>query len=538
MRRLDRVSLIPLASLLAAAPAFAQLGFLKPAPTPPAPAAPAESEEAAPDSPRASLSRFLDLARRSDFAGAAKFLELSNEDRVRGDEIAKRLKAVLDQHLWIDLAKVSARPDGDEADGLAGDVEEIGHVAATGGALEPVRLVKRRAGAETIWQFSRRTLQRVDGWYAALPHRWILDRLPDDLRRSGPRDVARWQWVGLLGLVPVCAILGFLLGRLSGRLLRRLSSRTASRWDDEVALRLGGPLALAWGLALFAVAVPYLELYAPGRQLVGQILKAGVALAIFWAVLRLVDVLREGLLVSPWAANRRALRSFLPMGSRITKLFVGALGVVSALAALGYPVASLLAGLGIGGIVLALAAQKTVENLFGAFSIGVDQPFREGDAVRFEGVEGTVEQIGLRSTRIRTLDRTLVSLPNGKLADSRIESVAARDRIRFHATLGLSYDAKPGQIRAIVAAVRALLNDHPGISRLDPVQVHFRELTDSSLNVVVNAWFATGDWAEFLEIRQEMLLRILEAVAAEGLTLAFPSRTIYLAGPAPNSPVV
>jgi MscS family membrane protein len=190
-------------------------------------------------------------------------------------------------------------------------------------------------------------------------------------------------------------------------------------------------------------------------------------------------------------------------------------------------VASLLAGLGIGGIALALAAQKTVENLFGSVSIGVDQPFRVGDFVKIEDVVGTVETIGMRSTRVRTLDRTLVTFPNGKLADTRAETFAARDRIRLFANLGLSYATTSGQMRQVLAEIERALRGHPKIWP-EGVSVRFNALRESWLEVEATAWFQTTDWNEFTGIRQELLLRFMEIVERSGTSLAFPTRTVHL----------
>jgi MscS family membrane protein len=205
-----------------------------------------------------------------------------------------------------------------------------------------------------------------------------------------------------------------------------------------------------------------------------------------------------------------------------------ALGAVAVLNELGFKVASLLAGVGIGGIALALAAQKTVENVFGSVSIGVDQPFRVGDYVKIEdAVAGTVETIGFRSTRIRTLDRTLVTIPNGKLADMRSETFAARDRIRFFVNLGLAYGTTAAQVRAVLGEIEALLARHPQIHP-EGLSVRLTALAESSLNVEVACWFATADFGAFTRIRQEMLLAFLEIVERAGAELAFPTRTVHL----------
>jgi MscS family membrane protein len=218
----------------------------------------------------------------------------------------------------------------------------------------------------------------------------------------------------------------------------------------------------------------------------------------------------------------------VPLLRKISKAAALAVGLVAVLTELGFQVASLLAGLGIGGLAVALAAQKTVENLIGSLSIGVDQPFRVGDFVKVEDFVGTVESIGMRSTRFRTLDRTIVTMPNGKLADTRTETFAPRDRIRLYANLALSYDTTADQMRKVLSDIEGALRVHPRLSR-DAPSVRFTELREWAMNVEVVAWFQTTDWNEFTGIRQDLLLRFMEIVEAAGTSFAFPVREVRLA---------
>jgi MscS family membrane protein len=168
-------------------------------------------------------------------------------------------------------------------------------------------------------------------------------------------------------------------------------------------------------------------------------------------------------------------------------------------------------------------------------SIGVDQPLREGDFVRVAGFLGTVEAIGLRSTRIRTLDRTLVTIPNGQLADQHVESFAARDRILLSCTLGLVYETSAAQMRAILERLERLLRAHPKVWP-DVVVVRFQGFGASSLDVGLMAWFQTSDWNEFRDIRQEIFLDVMAVIDAEGSAFAFPTQTIHVAAPSPAGP--
>jgi MscS family membrane protein len=157
----------------------------------------------------------------------------------------------------------------------------------------------------------------------------------------------------------------------------------------------------------------------------------------------------------------------------------------------------------------------------------LSQPFREGDFVRIEDFVGTIEVIGLRSTKIRTLDRTLITIPNGKLAEMRLESYSVRDRMRLACSIGLVYSTSPAQLRAVLSGLERVLHQHPKIWP-DAVVVRFKELGDSALLIEVMAWFQTADWSEFQLIRQDILLQFMEVVAESGSSFAFPSRTVYL----------
>jgi MscS family membrane protein len=207
-------------------------------------------------------------------------------------------------------------------------------------------------------------------------------------------------------------------------------------------------------------------------------------------------------------------------------VFVAVGGLVATLAALGYPVATVLAGLGIGGLALAFGAQKTIENLFGSISLAADQPFRVGDFVKVGAFTGNVERIGMRSTCIRTLDRTVVTIPNGQLADMQIEDFAPRDRIRFAATLTLVYGTSEAQVRRVLTEIEALLRANPKVWP-NPV-AKLLAFSPSSLDVEVQCWFATSDYDEFRELRQEALLGIMRIVAEAGTSLA-PTQTLHVA---------
>jgi MscS family membrane protein len=473
---------------------------------------------------------FLDFARRGQYAAAAQYLDLPDSLRARGAEIARQFHAVLERRIWVEPEMLSAASLGDTTASLPRGVQRLGQIEGREGRMEAVMLVRVTRGVEQRWVFSRNTVLRVPGWYDALEDRWALEHLPPMLLRAGPLGLNWWQWLALPFYLGVCWLVGTLGSRASHAVLTRATSRARSEWVDAILPRVGGPLTLVLALAAAAALLPLLALDLRGGALAGRTLRAGSVLVFFWSLWRLVDVLRQVSGSARWAPEGPAAQAGLVLVARTAKVMVVAMAGVAVLSAFGFPVASLITGLGIGGLVLALAAQKTVENLFGAFSIGVDQPLRVGDYVKVDEFAGTVEAIGLRSTRIRTLDRTLVTMPNGKLADSRIESYTARDRMRLHCTIRLVYGTTATQLRAVLEGLEGVLHAHPLIWT-ENVIVRLHELALSSLNVEVQAWFLTSDWNEFRLIRQEVLLQFMEVVERSGTRFALPAQEVYVAPP-------
>ena len=512
-----------------AAPAIPRLPTPRPSTAPlPTPAASPEPVPEAPDSPRGSLRAFLDLTtRRGDYARAARYLALPAADEARGPVLAWRLRAVLERRLHVDLDTVSAVADGNTQDALPTGVDAIGSLPDGKGGSDSVFMVRTRDAAGPFWAFSRQTVARIDTWYDALPDRWVRDWLPEQFQRYGPGELMWWQWLALPALMLIALAAGRVLGGATRGVLRRLIERTPTPWGDRLLERVSPTLTLLWTMAVAALLLPRLALLPGAHAYVRSLLGGLATFAIFWSLWRSVDVWTHVLLERPWAADNASARSLLSVTGNLVKVLVALGGVAATLTAFGYPVVTVLAGLGIGGIALAFGAQKTIENLFGSISIAADQPFRVGDFVRVEDFTGNVERIGMRSTQIRTLDRTLITLPNGRLADMRIEDFASRDRILFAPTITLVCGTSEAQVRRAVEGIERLLRAHPKVWP-DNVVAKLRAFGPSSLDLEVLCWFRTTDVNEFRELRQEALLGIMRSVEEAGTSLAFPAATVQL----------
>lgn len=488
----------------------------------PAPAATTEQDEAA-DSPRASVRAFIDLCDRGRYELAERYLDLPHGTEKRGPELARKLCVVLSERLIVDPDRLSASAQGKKEDGLPAGTEELGKIDGGKGKSIAVRIVRhepRTPEDEARWVFAQSTVQSIDPLYASLKGRWVRDHLPAFLVAQGPLSLYYWQWVAIPLLALVCLAIGRIIASLTGSIARRLAARWPNaKWWQRLTVRLARPFTMGWALVFFWIVLPYLALTLRAEDLIERLLRALGYLAFFWGLVRTVTIAGDEIAEAEWARTQPNVRAVTSVGVRLGKVVVGALALMVALSELGYPVTTVVAGLGIGGVALALAAQKTVENLFGSISILADQPFRVGDTIRVDGVEGAVETIGLRSTRLRTIERTLVIFPNGKLADMRIESLGPRDRIRFSTKLPLARETTPEQLEKLVPDLRARLEKHGSVVAED-VLVRLSAIGDASYDVDVAAPVDTVDNKEFVRIREELLLTCLRSVDTVGAKLA------------------
>ena len=345
-----------------------------------------------------------------------------------------------------------------------------------------------------------------------------------------------WHWTILLALIALAYAIGALVVR--GVFRAGLSVAESSRiaLDESSAGRITAPARMAVSVAIFYGGASALQLPDQANEPVSAVCKVLIVVSVAWLLSRLVDLFSVH--AERRLAGRRNTASVMlvPLCRRAAKAFIYILAVLSVLQNLGFSIGGLLAGLGIGGIAVALAAQKTLENLFGGFVLVADRPVRIGDFCRAGEHLGTVEDIGIRSSRIRTLDRTLVSVPNAELSTIRIENYSVRDMMRLHTVLQVGYGTTPDQMRYLLVELRRMLYAHPRTLQ-DPCRVRFINFGAHSLDIEIFVFIDTKDWNEFTGIREDINLRILDIVAGSGAYFAYPSQTLYLGrdtGPDPE----
>jgi MscS family membrane protein len=279
--------------------------------------------------------------------------------------------------------------------------------------------------------------------------------------------------------------------------------------------------------ALIRWAVAFLDLPLLERQFWATIATLFVIISVAWMLVQLNAYAEYRISRRFQGASLGEVAALLRLGRRIADMLVVSLGVIVAFRFFGFDPTAALAGLGIGGIAVALAAQKTLENVIGGLSLVFDKAVKVGDFLKFGDTSGTVDSIGLRSTRIRTLDRTILSVPNGQIANAGIETISARDMFWFHHFLGLEYATTPAQMRTVIEGIQRVLTDHPAVDRTT-IRARFLRFGPSSLDVEIFAYVYAANWDRFLDIQQDFLLKIMEIVERAGSQIALPSQTLHV----------
>lgn len=489
-----------------------------------APAAPAD--ELGRETPRSSVRGFLAAAGEGDYEAAAAYLDVGRLPAgvgMNATELAHALKVVLDRKLWIDLDSLSDERSGREGDGLPASRELVGEIAVEDGRTVGVLLQRVTDGGVQVWKFASPTLAQVPDLYERFGY-GILERyLPAmvfELRIAG---VPLIEWAGVVVAVVVAFVLAYFITGVVTWLLRRSDSELS----QQVSRFVKGPLRLAVGVMIFAAGEQFLHLTVTARAILNALEAILMTAAVAWTALRLVDVFGTMLTRKLIVRGQGSAVSAVPPARKAVKVLVVAFALIAMLGTLGFNITALIAGLGVGGIAFALAAQKTIENMFGGITLFANQPVRVGDFCRFGDNIGTVEDIGLYSTRVRTNARTVITVPNADFAGLQIENFTRRDKIWYHPTLGLRYETTPDQIRYILVAVREMLYSHPKVDP-EPARVRFVGFGASSLDLEVFAYVQVTDFGEYLEVAEDLNLRIMDIIEEAGSGFAFPSQTTYI----------
>jgi MscS family membrane protein len=528
MKKLASLVLIVCASLLGLmlAPLAAQsVNNLLPNATQPHPPASASADPLGRETPSGTVLGFLQAAQAGDYRTAADYLQMSAARRQsQGPDLAEKLKVLMDRAFVGSLRRLSTNPEG--SPGSVPD-QQIAGVFSNGDPDVPVVLVRvTDPNAGKIWLFSPETLSKVPELYDNLEAHQVESKLPQSLVRNVFLGMPLWQWLALIVAIPVAIAIGWAVVLLLA-IPRRLWLKFRNRPNLHSYSRMSKPLLVSFSALAHRAIAAYLGLPLLTSLYYYRIIGVFISIGFFWFLLRATSLTMQRLRSHAVSAGRTGTGTLMVLGERLLTALVAIVAVLATLGILGFNLTTVLAGLGIGGIAIAFAAQKTLENLFGGVSVLADEVIRVGDFCRFGDRVGTVEDISLRSTRIRTLERTELSIPNGALATMNIENFTRRDKFLFNPTLAIRTETSADQLRYLLAEVRRMLYEHPKVES-DSARIRFAGFDKGVLNLEIFSYLITRDQAEFTAICEDVFLRIMEIGAQSGTTFAFPSQTVYL----------
>ncbi|HSA86906.1 MAG TPA: mechanosensitive ion channel family protein [Nitrospira sp.] len=474
--------------------------------------------------PRSSVRGFLSSAKDRDYVRAGEYLDLRNlppgMTEEQGPELARRLWIVLDTNLWIDIELLSTNPEGNQGENLPVIRERVGRLEADGKAYDLLLQRVPRGDGIYIWKFADVTVAGIPDLYQQFGYGKLERIFPAWMFDVTILGINLWLWAAVLALAVVLYPVAMLATKLIVMGLRTVHADLG----DQFERHFSGPIALLIWTVMVRSAGTVL-----GSSIALSALRQARTVQIIglaWLLMRVVDFMAERAGANLESKGLGGSRVLLTPVARLIKVVALAGAVLLWLDNVGYKVTTLLAGLSISGVAVALASQKSLENLFGAFTLFTSRPVKVGDFCRFGNEIGTVEEIGLRATRIRTLDRTVITVANAEFANLHLDNFSVRDRFWYHPTLQLRYETTPDQIRYILVEVRKMLYGHPKILA-EPLHVRFKSFGQYSLDVEVFAYIGVTDYGESLEVAEDLNLRIMDIVSAAGSDFAFPSEVQY-----------
>lgn len=475
--------------------------------------------------PRRSADGFLRAVEDHDLEMAAEYLDLRNllgeANELSGAELARRLGVIVKRAKWVDVDELADNPAGRNNDNLPSYRDSIGVVESES---KEVRLLMQRVprgDGVSIWKVSNATVSLIPELYATYGYAQPVEELRRKLPDVSFLGYELFKWAAVLILAALAYLVVFLIPVVA----RLMARDPQASFHRRVTRFLRVPFAIWVVLMTMNLAATWLGRSGAAEAM--QRLSPIPILITLWMLFVGVNLLRDIYANHLLELERPGTAVLLRPATNAAKLLIGIGAVLVYLDQLGINITTVLAGLGVGGIAVALALQKPMEDVFGAITLYTQQPVRVGDFCRVGTETGTIEEIGLRTTRLRTLANTLIAIPNARLANEPIDNISARSKILFRPTLRLRYDTTPEQLQQILKGIREHLLQHARVLH-ESLRVRFNEIADDALLIEVFAYIDTRDWAEYLELAENINMRILEIVAQAGTSLSLPARTLHV----------
>ncbi|HEX4769346.1 MAG TPA: mechanosensitive ion channel family protein [Bryobacteraceae bacterium] len=475
------------------------------------------------DTPRSTVTAFLEACHEDDYTKAAEYLNLSRiSARARaeiGPQRATDLEAVLNSDSHFDVLRLSNDPQGNRGDQTNPNVDTVTTITKNGETYTIDLQRQTPANGPAIWLFSVTTVEELPNLVPVPSTETAIEaRLPRFLVTVHFLDTALWKWIALLVIGAVVALVFRLLVRLLKATLVKLEAHYqqpgAWAWLQAVL----EPVLVLLAVTVFRILEELINPSALARLYVGRCLLMLVVMSLAWSVINLFDLFLSRLDHILDVRQRMVARSMIYLARRVVHVLVIASAGIIVLDNWDIRMTTIIAGLGVGGIAVALAAQQTIANVFGGVSVISDSPVMIGDFGNFGGVMGTVEEIGMRSARVRTLNRTVVSIPNSSFAGMNLENYAVRDKILFNPTFTIKRSTPKDQIRRLLEQLRDALSRTAKVEAGN-APVRISAFAAASFTIEIFVYVQTSDLEEYYKHQADLFLAINDMVTSSGIEL-------------------
>lgn len=480
------------------------------------------------DTPLSTFHSFAKVLNDRDFVRAVDYMDMRNLPanlRDKGEEIARELKIIADTNIWVNPTTLSNKPEGHSDDGQPQYRDLLTRIDTPDGKVDILFQRVPDGHGNKIWKLSNKTVAEIPNLYKHYGYGKMGDRLSNLIPEYFIGGLLLWQWVMLFVIITVAYLTALLVTALLSFLLRNNLSLRYHR----LAKLIRGPIRFLLMVIIFrsnfSLIAPSIEARAMASS------NTLLIIAICWILMGMIEISLGRLSDRMKQSGNMQASVILKPLINLGKVIIIFIAVLVWLDNLGFKVSTLLAGLGVGGIAIGLAAQKSIENFIGAITLYASQPLKVGDFCRIGDTLGVVEEIGLRATMLRTLERTIVSIPNATLSQIDIENLSQRDKILYRHKIQLAMETTPDQLRNVLAGVTELLESRSDIDP-DPARIRFKEYGEHSLNLEVYAYLNTNDFNKYLAISEELNLHIMDIISEAGTRLAVPAIAIVDQGDA------
>jgi MscS family membrane protein len=483
------------------------------------------------DTPRGTTKGLLAAAKDKNYKKLANFFDLSYMPYDWSDKdsanLSRQLKVVLDQKLWIDVDNINNTSAGNLKDNLPENQEIIGVIKSDESNYNIILQQSTNDKNDPIWLISAQTVHEIPKMYEEFGHGVLGEIMPAFLLEKTIFEITVGEWISLIAIILLGLLISIILSRLIIFILKLTKSNRVLHCFNTLLWPIRLLFIVILGRTTFELLVYSVK--------VKSIMEASTIMIIIaiWFFFKLIDYLFDVWSNSKNNQEHQGVIVLYSLFTKVLKLLILFIGATIWLDNLGFKVTTIIASLGVGGIALALAAQKTIEDVIGAMTLLSARPVEIGDFIKVGDNVGTVEQISLRLTKIRTMERTLVNIPNSKFASLELENLSKRDKRQFNPSINLPYETTSEQLHTILEGIRKVLDDHPKVLP-EPLRVRFAKLGTYALHCETLSYIDTTDHAEYLAIAEELNFSIINVIEQAGSRLAIPAQTIYKPTNKPN----